>query len=236
VFGLPFVLASGVQRYDGLPFLLSLGYDDPSCAVAPVINDMARLSGDNKDFEALLGGRVHGPEVVEGWGNTAGFELDMAIAPTVEVETHARAHRGQGTGRAPAGRHRPHHLALQVDGQSAEAIAEEALWPGAFQFSGGRDSTAALYMLRPYWQYLRVYHLDTGDHFPETRAVVEQVERDLAEVGVVIERITTDVKADRETYGYPTDLVPVGQHPVRATGRPGTNCASRGATTAARGR
>lgn len=50
---------------------------------------------------------------------------------------------------------------------------------------------------------MTVYHLDTGDQFPETRAVVDAVSRD---VPIVI--IATDVKVDRETFGYPSDLVP----------------------------
>jgi 3'-phosphoadenosine 5'-phosphosulfate sulfotransferase (PAPS reductase)/FAD synthetase len=74
----------------------------------------------------------------------------------------------------------------------------------AFQFSGGRDSTAALYLLRPLWNRMTVYHLDTGDQFPETREVVAQVERD-----VPIVRIYSDVRAVREQFGMPSDLVPV---------------------------
>lgn len=73
-----------------------------------------------------------------------------------------------------------------------------------FQFSGGRDSTAALYLMRRCWSFMTVYHLDTGDQFPETRAVVEAVNQD-----VPIVRIHTDVHAVREQYGMPSDLVPV---------------------------
>lgn len=74
----------------------------------------------------------------------------------------------------------------------------------AFQFSGGRDSTAALYLLRPYWGRMRVYHVDTGDQFPETQAVVEAVSYD-----VEIHVIYTDVRAVRAEFGLPSDLVPV---------------------------
>lgn len=79
----------------------------------------------------------------------------------------------------------------------------------AFQFSGGRDSTAALYLLRPLWGRMKVYHLDTGDQFPETRRVVDEVGRD-----VPIERIHSDSRMVREVYGLPSDLVPVDNYEV----------------------
>jgi phosphoadenosine phosphosulfate reductase len=73
-----------------------------------------------------------------------------------------------------------------------------------FQFSGGRDSTAALYVLREFWPRMTVYHLDTGDQFPETRDVVARVAQDLP---IVV--IRTDVAALREQFGMPSDIVPV---------------------------
>ncbi|MFG0641366.1 phosphoadenosine phosphosulfate reductase family protein, partial [Delftia sp. WSY_22] len=46
----------------------------------------------------------------------------------------------------------------------------------ALHFSGGKDSLACLYLLRPLVeQGLPVYWLSTGDTIPETRAVVDQV-------------------------------------------------------------
>lgn len=80
----------------------------------------------------------------------------------------------------------------------------------AFHFSGGRDSTAALYLLRPYWGRMTIYHLDTGDQFPETRAVVDAVE---AEVGPMV-RVITNVKASRAEFGMPSDLVPTDNTPI----------------------
>lgn len=73
----------------------------------------------------------------------------------------------------------------------------------ALQFSGGRDSTATLYLLRPFWDRLTVYHVDSGDQFPETRAVVDRVARD-----VPITIIRSDVEALREAHGLASDLVP----------------------------
>lgn len=92
-----------------------------------------------------------------------------------------------------------------VDHQAVSSAFDRHAHVG-FQFSGGRDSTAALYLLRPYWDRMTVYHLDTGDQFPETRAVVEAVERDM---GRSLARIHGDVEAVRAQHGLPTDLLPV---------------------------
>lgn len=73
----------------------------------------------------------------------------------------------------------------------------------AFHFSGGRDSTAALYLMRPYWDRMTVYHLDTCDQFPETAAVVQRVAQD-----VPLVRVVSDVPAFRATHGLPSDLTP----------------------------
>lgn len=79
-----------------------------------------------------------------------------------------------------------------------------------FQFSGGRDSTAALYLLREYWGRMEVYHLDTGDQFPETREVVNQVEGEFkAATGRAFTSITTSVDETRRVHGLASDLVPV---------------------------
>ena len=75
-----------------------------------------------------------------------------------------------------------------------------------FQFSGGRDSTAALYLLRDFWNQMTVYHLDTGDQFPETREVVRQVESDM---GRPLHKIYGHVHDIRMAHGLPSDLVPV---------------------------
>lgn len=74
----------------------------------------------------------------------------------------------------------------------------------AFQFSGGRDSVAALYLLRQWWARMRVYHLDAGDQFPELRDVVEAVGRE-----VPITVIPGRVLAVRENRGLASDVVPV---------------------------
>lgn len=79
----------------------------------------------------------------------------------------------------------------------------------ALQLSGGRDSVAALYALRPYWGRFAVYTLDTGERFPETAAVIEAVEKDM---GITVIRVQGDVAGVREHFGYASDILPVNSH------------------------
>ncbi|MCW3688669.1 phosphoadenosine phosphosulfate reductase family protein [Burkholderia cenocepacia] len=54
------------------------------------------------------------------------------------------------------------------------------------QFSGGKDSLACLYLLRPYWGLLTVMWSSRGDAYPEARELFEDVRgkvRDVIEVG-----------------------------------------------------
>lgn len=73
----------------------------------------------------------------------------------------------------------------------------------AFQFSGGKDSTASLLLLRPYWDRMTVYHCDSGDSMPETKAVVEQMSK-LVPVTIVKGRVLQN----RAEFGLPTDVMP----------------------------
>lgn len=74
----------------------------------------------------------------------------------------------------------------------------------AFQFSGGKDSTAALFLLRPYWDRLTVYFCDAGDSMSETLEVVESVSKQIPNFVVVKGRVI-ETKAQ---FGLPTDLLP----------------------------
>ena len=74
----------------------------------------------------------------------------------------------------------------------------------ALQFSGGKDSIATLEVMRPYWDRLTVYWLNTGDPFPE---VVEVIEKARAMVPCFV-----DVEGNRDAvvaqHGLPTDVLP----------------------------
>lgn len=84
----------------------------------------------------------------------------------------------------------------------------------ALNFSGGKDSLACLYLLKPWVAAGRiaVYWTNTGDACPETAAVVQAVRalpwvREFREIG-------TDVVAWRGAHGMPSDVVPSSAHPL----------------------
>jgi phosphoadenosine phosphosulfate reductase len=73
----------------------------------------------------------------------------------------------------------------------------------ALQFSGGKDSLALLLMMKPYWNRLSVYHLDTGDEHPDTTKIVR-----LMGERVPITIIQSNVRGIKQAYGLPADVVP----------------------------
>lgn len=77
------------------------------------------------------------------------------------------------------------------------------------QFSGGKDSTACLHLLRPYWDRLTVAWTNAGDSFDETMAIMEDVK---SKVATFVE-IKTDAPAQIAEHGWPVDLLPVSHTP-----------------------
>jgi 3'-phosphoadenosine 5'-phosphosulfate sulfotransferase (PAPS reductase)/FAD synthetase len=167
------------------------------------INDAVRLAGDNRLARLLFDSSFHFPAHLVDWAMQAGFvaddlrEHDSVVSRLRQVAGPIGDLALDGTLPATL-----RFVRRTVADPLESAFARHQRI--GFQFSGGRDSTAALYLLRPYWSRMTVYHLDTGDQFPETRAVVEAVERDMP-----IVRIRGDVRTVREQFGMPSDLVPV---------------------------
>jgi 3'-phosphoadenosine 5'-phosphosulfate sulfotransferase (PAPS reductase)/FAD synthetase len=81
---------------------------------------------------------------------------------------------------------------------------------GALHFSGGKDSLALVYLLRPHWHCLTLYHVDTGDLLPEVREIVDMVEAMVPD----FRRIATDARGWTEAVGLPSDLVPTTSTPI----------------------
>ena len=79
----------------------------------------------------------------------------------------------------------------------------------ALQFSGGRDSLACLYLMKPHWDRLTVYWCDTGAAYPETMALMAQI-REMVPNFAVIDGCQPDVVRE---FGIPSDIVPVGATP-----------------------
>ncbi|MEN2425987.1 phosphoadenosine phosphosulfate reductase family protein [Chromobacterium vaccinii] len=80
----------------------------------------------------------------------------------------------------------------------------------ALQLSGGRDSLACLYLLRPHWDRLTVYWLNSGDAFPEVRALMDEI-RAMVPDFVEVDGRQPEVVAQ---FGPPTDLMPADSHPI----------------------
>lgn len=171
------------------------------------LNEMGRTSGSNLLLESMLQARAYPAGDVVECARIAGFRFDEGYFHTPVVRRL----------RAVMPSPELHDLIFEgVEPCTWRFVRESIADPVAsafarherigFQFSGGRDSTAALYLLKPYWDRLTVYHLDTGDQFPETRAVVAAVEADM---GKPMTRIAGDVARVQEEFGLPSDLVPV---------------------------
>ena len=77
------------------------------------------------------------------------------------------------------------------------------------QFSGGKDSLACLYLLRPHWKRLTVAWVNTGAAYPETVALMDRVR---AMVPDFLE-VKSDQPSNIAKYGPPADIVPVPNSP-----------------------
>lgn len=88
----------------------------------------------------------------------------------------------------------------------------------AFQCSGGRDSLAALFLLRPYWDRLTTYWCNTGDTFPETRETMQLVALQVPHFVEIAGRQPEVI----DLFGLPSDIVPASRTPlgVIVTGQP----------------
>src|SRR5579859_707778 len=82
----------------------------------------------------------------------------------------------------------------------------------ALSFSGGKDSLACVYLLRPHLDRITIYHNDTGDLLPEICEIVEHV-KSFAPHFV---HIRSDVGEWIKRNGLPSDLLPYNSHTIGA--------------------
>jgi phosphoadenosine phosphosulfate reductase len=78
----------------------------------------------------------------------------------------------------------------------------------ALAASGGKDSTACVWLLKDYLDRITIYHVDTGDELPEVRDAVAAIEA----MAPHFVRVTTDVIGWIAAHGLPSDLVPHSAH------------------------
>jgi 3'-phosphoadenosine 5'-phosphosulfate sulfotransferase (PAPS reductase)/FAD synthetase/SAM-dependent methyltransferase len=180
------------------------------------IFDMARAhAGSNAMLRELLQASAFRPAEIMGVAHRAGLELvdpadAMAHMPAVcrlrDAFSSPAAYETAMEGIFP--------MTLRLTRMPLAPPIEDAFRRHqriAFQFSGGRDSMAAAWLLQAYWDRMEFYHLDTTDQFPELRAAVDAFEKML---GKPLVRIQTDVHAIRAEHGMPSDVVPVDNTPI----------------------
>jgi 3'-phosphoadenosine 5'-phosphosulfate sulfotransferase (PAPS reductase)/FAD synthetase len=89
----------------------------------------------------------------------------------------------------------------------APLLAHERI---AFQFSGGKDSTAALYLLREHWPRLAVYWLNSGDSFPEVEDFAHTVAVEIWAAGGRFVEVPGRVREVVADFGPPAELLGAG--------------------------
>ena len=73
----------------------------------------------------------------------------------------------------------------------------------ALSLSGGKDSLACLYLMRPYWDRLTVYWCNTGDAFPETIKFMNGIRKMVPNFREISGQQPAVIAAD----GWPSDVV-----------------------------
>lgn len=77
-------------------------------------------------------------------------------------------------------------------------------------FSGGKDSTACVFLLREFLHRVTVYHVDGGDLLPETQETVARVKALCPDFVT----IRSDVDEWITRNGLPSDLIAYTSHPI----------------------
>jgi phosphoadenosine phosphosulfate reductase len=203
------------NTYDAVVLAYALGHGDVAAVLEEahrllkpggklLLHDVHSATATTADhFESTLDYRAHNPALLRYWAALVGFDHvgfveDTHLAPgdTVRAAADTGLFEGMTHGVTLFEKSdRPHRLR----GRRA-----------ALQFSGGKDSLACLYLLRPFLKDITVYHLNTGDAIPETTAVVDAVRGWIPN----FVEVKSDVVAWRTEHGMPSDLVPAHSHTI----------------------
>ena len=197
-------LAAGA--YDAVIVAYALGYCNPVAVLEEARRLLVpggqlalhELYADQHEVQAVarevLGYRLAAfPEVCL-WAHLVGFDL---------TDVHDDAHRAPGAVVAaalPVFGQFQHNLSIYRLGERPHAFIGRR---AALQFSGGKDSLACLYLLRPFVERgLPVYWTHTGDTIPETLAVIEHARAWVPDFRV----IEADVMGWKAAHGLPSDV------------------------------
>lgn len=206
------------ESFDAVMFNASLCNMDPRVALAEAsrvlrpggvlfLNELRRISGDNDKLVQWAKARAYPHDALTVFAEAFGLQLDHTAEPAHKVEylrslsdpaEYDKAFEGVEPGiwrfvRDPV---------LPVAARVASTIARHDRI--ALEFSGGKDSLATLYLLRPWWDRLCVYWLNTGDAYPENVARAMQIRDEVPYFREVQGRQPEIIERD----GWPSDVVP----------------------------
>lgn len=211
---LPFDDAS----FDAVMFNASLCNMDPRVALAEAsrvlrpggvlfLNELRRVSGDNVKLEAWAQARAYPHNELTDFAAAFGLQLDCTAEPGYQMEylrslSDPDAYDEAFEGVEPGIWRFIRDPVLPVAARVASTIGRHDRI--ALEFSGGKDSLATLYLLRPWWDRMCVYWLDTGDAYPENVARAMQIRDEVPYFRRVTGRQPETVERD----GWPSDVVP----------------------------
>lgn len=213
---LPFTDAS----FDALMFNAALCNMDVRIALAEAarvlkpggvlfLNELLRNDGNNATIEDWAGARAFPHDALVALAESFGLELNYIAEPSLVIDylrgvsADPDGHDAAFDGVSPGlWRFTRTDGALPVAARVARTIARHDRI--ALQVSGGKDSLALLYLLRPWWDRVCVYWLNTGDAYPEMIERMARIRDEVPNFREVAGRQPEIIAAD----GWPSDVVP----------------------------
>jgi 3'-phosphoadenosine 5'-phosphosulfate sulfotransferase (PAPS reductase)/FAD synthetase len=169
---------------------------------ALLVSDLSRVSGDDSGLAPLHACAIKHDLFVES-AHQLGLNLELHCVPQVVdhyMERVFPASRAMMAGtegwvwlfrRSDSAPNRLHKLFARHTGVG-------------LCLSGGKDSLACLYLLRPFWERLTVYWFNSGDAFPETHAMMAKIRAMVPSFKELQGRQPEIIATD----GWPSDIVP----------------------------
>jgi phosphoadenosine phosphosulfate reductase len=169
-----------------------------------LVSDLNRVTGDDNALAPLHACAIRHDLFIES-ARQLGLALTFCCAPEVVDHYMERVYPGSRPMLAGTeARVWVFQRTLSAPSSLHKIFARHAHRKVALSLSGGKDSLACLYLLRPFWERLTVYWLNSGDTFPETRAMMAKI-RALVPAFKELQGRQPEVTA-RD--GWPSDIVP----------------------------
>lgn len=203
--------------FDSVMFNASLGNMDYKLALSEsvrvlkvggtlLINEPERISGTNDDMQRILMFSAYTFEQINNFCSEIGMSLEKQVVPFEYTEYLKDQWASDEYDIAFEGV-RPsilkftkieHSVACKV---GKKICSHERV---AMQVSGGKDSLSVLHLLKPWWDRLTVYWLNTGDAVPATTEMMAGIRKIVPNFIEVQGRQPETIR----DYGWPSDVVP----------------------------